>query len=167
MINRWMLPCIAMFASAVMSLNPVQGLGQEEQHSVEELTARADVVAVGIVVSRNAEWSVDRKRIWTRVVVAVTEQIKGTPADELTLTVPGGEIGEAGEFYSHAARFTDNEEVVVFADRDVRGNLRVTAGEQGKLTVERNPATGVKVVGEHVLLDALKSRIRHAMQRRE
>jgi hypothetical protein len=165
MIKRPILLLTMLFGASVFCLSPMQG--QERQYSIEELTSRAEIVAVGTVASRNAEWSADQKRIWTHVLVSVTEQLKGSPADELLIRTPGGEVGEVGEIYSHAARFTDNEEVVVFLNRDARGVLRVTGGEQGKLTVGRSAATGVKLVDERTPFEALKARIRHAVQRQE
>ena len=142
--------------------------GQSKEQTVEQLATRAEIVAVGTVADLRPEWNADRTRISTQVTLRVDQYLKGNVTENtLTLTVPGGEVDDVGETYSHVARFTNNERVVVFADRDARGGYRVTAGDQGKLTVSEDRSTGKQVVTEGLSLDILKARVRNAVRLKE
>jgi hypothetical protein len=140
--------------------------GQSNLMSTEELTNRASVVAVARVASVQSEWSADRSRILTRVGLTVEQYLKGERAERtLTIVVPGGEIDGVGELYSHAARFKPQEEVVLFAERDSRGNLRVVGGEQGKFTVGEDKATGRRVVGENQAFEVFTDNVKQAVKK--
>lgn len=141
-------------------------IGQETKYTAEELTDRAEVVAIGKVSAMRSDWNAERTRIFTEVTIMVDEYLKGEQEQTaLTLKIPGGEIGEVGEVYSHVARFKSNEEVVVFARRDTRGEFTLVAGEQGKLAVTTHERTGRKMIEGDKLLDMLKSRVRLSVDR--
>ncbi len=142
---------------------PVGARGQMPGLTPEELTSRAEVVAVGTVADVAAEWNPDRTRITTVVTISVEQYLKGErSARTMTLAVPGGEIGEVGEVYSHVARFLRNEQVVVFAEPDGRGRYRVSGGDRGKMTVREDPSTRTRVVADGLSLEVLKGRVRTA-----
>ncbi len=135
--------------------------GQAKLLSTEELTNRAVVVAVAKVSSAQSEWSAERERIFTRVTLSVEQFLKGEQHDRtITLIVPGGEIDGVGELYTHTAKFKPQEEVLVFAERDSRGNLRVVAGEQGKFTVIEDNVSSRNIVGDDQALDVLVEKIK-------
>ena len=115
--------------------------------STESLVQGADVIVVGKVTAMNSKWSNDRSRIYTRVTISVDQQIKGATSENfVTITIPGGEVDGIGEVYSHTAKFTENEEVVVFAGKDRQGNLSVIGGDEGKTTVRKEKETGRQLV---------------------
>ncbi len=139
--------------------------GQAKLMSTYELTNRASVIAVAKVATVQSEWSSDRSRILTRVGLSVEQYLKGERAERaLTIVVPGGEIDGVGELYSHAARFKPHEEVVLFAERDTRGNLRVVGGEQGKFTVVEDKASGRRFVGEDQAFEIFTERIKQVVK---
>jgi hypothetical protein len=134
----------------------------------DELAGRADIVAIGRVVSLRSEWSDDGRRILTRATVAVEEYLKGEqPQRSLVITVPGGEVEGVGELYSHSARFKKDENVVVFVERDSRGALHVTGGEQGKFSIIKDERTEKQMVAQQRTLDELKTKVRLAAQRQK
>ncbi|MFN0158350.1 MAG: hypothetical protein ACKVRP_09810 [Bacteroidota bacterium] len=154
----------SLLALAVSLLVFNAGAAQEKTFTPEELTIRAEVVAVGKVTSMRSDWNASRTRIFTDVTISVDEYLKGEQSQTmLTLTVPGGEVGEVGEAYSHVARFQNNEEVVVFVERDTRGVLRLTAGKQSKLTITSNERTGRKMIAGDKTLDMLRSQVRRTV----
>jgi hypothetical protein len=151
---------------AALQALALQAYSQSTASDVDALTARADIVAVGKVVSLRSEWSDDRRRIVTRATVAVDEYLKGELSlRSLVITVPGGEVDGVGELYSHSARFKNDEHVVVFVERDARGALRMTGGEQGKLSITKDELTHKQMVAHQRTLDELKTRVRLATQR--
>lgn len=138
---------------------------QYKAMSTEELTSRASVVVVAKVSATRSEWSADRSRILTRVSLAVEQYLKGDQAGQtLTLVIPGGEIDGVGELYTHVTRFKPDEEVIVFAERDARGGLRVVGGEQGKFTVVEDRASGRKTVGEDQALEVVVEKIKNVVR---
>jgi hypothetical protein len=67
--------------------------------SVEELTARSDVVVLGEVASVQTHWSSDHRHLFRRVTVHARETWKGAagPGAEVALVVPGGELDGVNE----------------------------------------------------------------------
>jgi len=139
--------------------------GQARPVTVDELAKRADVVVLGKVLALKSEWNNDKSRIFTRVTIGVDEVLKGDGSDRfLTITTPGGELDGVGELYSHTVRFANDEKVVVFAEKDKRGNLRVAGGERGKYTIKQSELTKNQMVADDVTLEAFTSRIRSAVK---
>lgn len=134
---------------------------QERALQTAELTRQADLVVVGKVADMRSSWNPGRTRIQTAVTVAVDQQLKGNAGGgSLTILTPGGEVDGVGEYYSHTARFTKDEHVVVFARRSPDGTLRVTGGEQGKVAVRQDQVTGARMVAGAMTLDAFIARVR-------
>jgi hypothetical protein len=154
---------LVLLAVSIRFIMPETGHCQSHPLTPEELTTRAAIVAVGTVSQVRAEWNPGRTRILTHVTVSVDQYLKGGTSQALmNLTVPGGELGEIGEVYSHTARFKEQERVVVFAEPDAGGALRVSAGDQGKITITMDRLTGRPMAAEGVSLEVLAARIRNA-----
>lgn len=129
--------------------------------TTEELTRRADVVAVGTISDMRTDWNKEKTRIYTSATLSVQEVLKGNDSPStLTITYPGGEIGTEGEVYSETASFKKHEEVMVFAKKDQSGNYRVTGGEQGKYTITTDKTSGKKMATSTTSLDDLKSQVK-------
>jgi hypothetical protein len=152
---------IALFFTTCAFL--VQTTAQVRSLETAELTRQADVVVVGRVSDVRSAWNREKTRIQTTATVAVDQVVKGNAgAGSIAIITPGGEVDGVGEYYSHMARFRKDEEVVVFARKDSEGRLRVAAGEQGKLAVKRDDATGVRTVAGDATLEAFVARVRDA-----
>lgn len=133
--------------------------------TTEELVQRADVVVVGKVTAMSSAWNSDRSRIYTRVTISVSQQIKGeTSENSATVSIPGGEVDGIGEFYSHTASFKMDEEVVVFATKDRQGQLQVTGGNEGKTTVTKDETTGLRMVSDREPMGVFTSRLKRVVQ---
>lgn len=165
MTKRWSVSPVSLLILAVVFFVAAKAESQTHGITAEELATRANIVAIGTVRSMQSEWSSDRTKIVTKVTIAVDQYLKGSQQDRtITITVPGGEVDGVGELYSHVARFRQNEEVVVFAERDAGGTLRVTGGEQGKLSLTTERFSGKRVVGEGELLEVFSTRVRGAVR---
>ena len=128
MHSRWNLRYFILVGVVVAGLVPGRLESQSKLLTTEQLTDRAEIVVIGKVTALNSAWSSDRKKIFTRVTLTVEQYLKGDQSlHTLTLVVPGGEVNETGEVYSHVARFKSNEDVVVFAQRDVRALVDLAA----------------------------------------
>lgn len=149
------LVALVVFAAAAGARSP--------ERSVGDLARGADLVAVGAVSSLASEWNTDRTRIVTRVTFSVDEYLKGSRAERtLEILVPGGEVGEVGEIYSHVPRFHRDEQVVIFARRLEDGSYRVAGGDQGKVVLRREEKTGRLITDKGEVLEAFTERVRRA-----
>jgi hypothetical protein len=104
--------------------------------SVEDLARSSDAVVHAEVVSREARWSGDGKRISTWVKLRAGEVWAGQAGQDVVVVVPGGEVGEWGQKVYGAPTFEDHEEVVVFLNRDGPSHFRVNGLALGKFRVE-------------------------------
>ena len=102
---------------------------------VESLTATADAVVYGQVVRRSSAWAPGGGQIFTTVVLRPIETWKGASAGEVSILVPGGELGELSQTVQGAAAFSDAEEVVVFLHRRAPGTYGVERLALGKFVV--------------------------------
>lgn len=152
----WIVPHVLCF------MIPMGLMAQSKAISTEDLTAQAEVVAVGKVKEAKGEWDETHSRIRTRVTLSVEEYLKGSGGSSLEVYVPGGEVDGVGELYSHTAKFSVAEEVVVFAERDGKGRFRVAGGSQGKHSITKDEASGKRVVSHYWTLDDFKGKVNKA-----
>jgi hypothetical protein len=118
--------------------------------TLDELTDRSSRIVQGTVRAFQSCPSADGQTIVTQVVLSVSTHLKapsGSPASEgdLTLTVPGGEIGGIGLRVGTSPQFSVGERVVLFLKEAPDGGLELTEGFQGKFAV--SPAGTVEPLG--------------------
>jgi hypothetical protein len=125
------------------------------------LSKGADVILTGKVVKQKSEWTRNKSRIITKTTVQVDEYIKGNlSSGSVVISHPGGEIDGVGELYSHMPEFRDNEEVLVFLNKDKNSpDYKVFSGEDGKLSIVKDK-TGKKVTASNIPLSAIKTKIK-------
>ena len=131
----------------------------------DNLTKQSDVIVVGKVGHLTSAWTEGKKMIETRVSVSVDQTIKGSIEERsITVVVPGGEIDGVGEWYSHTPRFGQDEDIVLFANKDQSGQYRVSGGEFGKVVIKKDVKTGSKIIQNFGTLDEYTSTIKKSMQ---
>ncbi len=114
--------------------------------SFEELVRQSSSVIYARVIDVRGQWTDDRRRIDSLVTVEVIKGLKGTAAGELTLTVPGGQVGRYLNLLPGAPRFVRGDLAVLFLT--ARGpRLPVPTGfTQGIYRVMRDGASGAALV---------------------
>lgn len=136
-------------------------IAQERELTLEEKTKGAELIVEGKVTALRSEWNAERTRIYTHVTIAVDQYLKGEKTEQsVVVTHMGGEVGDVGEIYSGAARFEEDEEVLVFLKEDQQGRLGVTGASQGKYTITRDQSTGERMVGKNKPLRAFREEIK-------
>ena len=112
----------------------------------EELVRQSSRVIYARVIEVRGQWTDDRRRIDSLVTVVVIKGLKGEPVAELTLTVPGGQVGRYLNLMPGAPSFARGDLAVLFLT--ARGpRLPVTTGfTQGIYRVVRDRASGVALV---------------------
>lgn len=141
---------------------------QTHQLRLADLTKEAEVIVVGKVTDVRAEWSSDKTRIFSKVSLSVDEYVKGeTPGRTVVITQLGGEIDGVGELYTHTARFSRDEEVLVFVKKDGKHNLIVAGGEEGKFRVTKDERTGERMIPGGMTLKMFTSRVKNILEQQE
>ncbi len=108
--------------------------------TVEALARESDAVVRGTVERRESHWTGDRLRIYTLVTVQVASAWRGSAPGRGVVRVPGGEVGDVGQWVDAAPTFADGEEVVLFLSRHPSGDFEVRGMRQGKFRVESGMA---------------------------
>lgn len=114
--------------------------------SFTELVRQSSSVVYARVIDVRGQWTDDRRSIDSLVTVEVIKGLKGAPAGELTLTVPGGQVGRYLNLLPGAPSFARGDLAVLFLT--ARGpRLPVTTGfTQGVYRVVRDAASGNALV---------------------
>ena len=122
--------------------------------SFQELVRQSSSVVYARVVEVRGQWTDDRRSIDSLVTVEVIRGLKGTSADELTLTVPGGQVGRYLNLMPGAPSFARGDLAVLFLT--ARGpRLPVTTGfTQGIYRVVRDGDSGAVLVTPPVVESA-------------
>jgi len=72
-----------------------------------------------------------------------------------------------GELYTHTARFSKDEEVLVFVKKDRKNNLIVAGGNEGKFKVTKNEFTGERMVPGGLTLKMFTARVKNILEQQE
>ena len=134
---------------------------QMGQSELKILSENADVIVTGKVIQQNSSWNENKTRIFTRATIQVEETLKGSGLNSVVVNYPGGEVGDIGEMYTHTPKFENDEEVLVFLEKDDKNtNYKVVNGEEGKINVLTDPKTGEKITASNVQINTLKAQIK-------
>jgi len=114
--------------------------------SFEELVRRSSSVIYARVIEVRGQWTDDRRGIDSLVTVEVIKGLKGTAAAELTVTVPGGQVGRYLNLLPGGPSFARGDLAVLFLT--ARGpRLPITTGfTQGIYRVVRDGTAGALVM---------------------
>ncbi len=137
-------------------------IAQQMKVELKDLSQDADAIITGKVVQQTSSWNQDRSRIYTQATIQVEEYLKGSSTGgSVVVTYLGGEVGDVGETYSHMPRFADQEEVLVFLQKDQKSSdYKVLYGEEGKISIINDPKTGEKITSSNVRINSLKTQIK-------
>lgn len=151
-----------LFALAVM---PAQAVTVAPL-SFEELVRQSSSVIYGRVIAVRGQWTDDRRAIDSLVTVEVIKGFKGAAGRELTVTVPGGQVGRYRNLLPGAPTFARGDLAVLFVT--ARGaRLPVTTGfTQGIYRVLHDTASGAALVTPPVV-EAVGQPIRRGDHRRK
>ncbi len=100
--------------------------------SPAELAAQADVIVTGNVVGTTSLWNDDHSQIYTDVGISVARFVKDNSWRELTVRVPGGEVGDIGMAVEDMPVFAKGQQVSLYLSRTAeRTVFKLASGGQG------------------------------------
>ena len=107
--------------------------------SLEDMVNQSDVIAIGNCLDTRSVW-VDNNLV-TLATVAVSESLKGTPGETVTVVLPGGVDANRkipiAMTYPGAPKLTPGENAFLFltADSEVGGGYNIAGFAQGKFSI--------------------------------
>ena len=119
---------------------------QHKKMSVRELTNKSNAVMYGKCSEVKSAWNQNRDMIFTEVTNIPEGYIKGNLGAQTVITIPGGRVGDIIYEVSEMPVFNTGEEVFAFVYRHPSGKNLVTGGFQGKMKIEKDRATGKRMV---------------------
>ena len=178
-------PKILALAVCLLSQPPVAMASLLRAMDLVELTAGADQIVVGDVVSVQATWDASHRSIYSTIEVNVQESWKGSPPanGRISIRQPGGKVGEIEMTVHGMPSFSAGERTLLFLKRAQvvgmgQGKRRLyrEPGSQRWLAQPRKASTEVVVIGSkgHLaaaaddqpeMLDSLREQVRALVAR--
>ncbi len=125
--------------------------------SLEELTAKADVIVQCKVDSIRSEWNNDRTMIYTFVDLRPLQFMKNQvniSGTIITLKLMGGAVGEIETVLVGSPKFQKEEEAILFIrqghGRHFEGYMEIVGLAQGKFDVIQNTVISKKIVSRNL-----------------
>ncbi|MFH1017044.1 MAG: hypothetical protein V1798_02540 [Pseudomonadota bacterium] len=118
------------------------GASMVEQLDTTRLTKQARWIHVGQVTDSWSSPDSSNGMIFTYVKMHVEQTVKGEPAQEVLIRIPGGRFRDHGMIVHGMVRFSRGERALVFLDSDREGNPSVVGLAQGKFRVYKSPVNG-------------------------
>ncbi len=84
--------------------------------------------------------------VWTRVLIEVSQVLKGPQVDTLVISEAGGTFGNVRTTVVGATGFSVGEDLVVFGSVRGEGRVQLVGLSLGKLTVRLDPSTRREIV---------------------
>jgi len=112
--------------------------------SLDQLTAGADTVARVRCLSIESRW--EGGSIWTITTAEVVEAMKGNPARQILIRLPGGRVGHFTASVDGAPRFHTGDEAVLFLSESPAGGYTVAGWVEGTFRISRDARTRAETV---------------------
>ena len=171
---------ILALAVCVLAAPPVAMASLVRAMDLVELTARADQIVVGDVVSVQASWDASHRTIYSTIEVNVQESWKGSPPanGRIRIRQTGGAVGEIEMSVHGMPSFSPGERTLLFLERahvvgmgQGKRRLYQEPGSKRWLAQARDASTEVVVigpkgkvaaaaVGQPEMLDSLREKVR-------
>jgi len=145
---------IFLLFTATLLLFPATCEAQVKMMSTQELTLESTSILYGKCTKLNSAWTEDGEMILTTVTVVPEYYVKGNMGNEVTITVPGGQVDDIIYEVSEMPAFGKGEEVFAFIWKHPSGMNLITGGYQGKLRIGTDTNTGRRIVAGRQLLEA-------------
>ena len=153
-------PALLLFATFIWFM-PDTARAQVKKMTAQELTLESSSILYGKCIKTESAWTEDRTMILTTVTVVPEYYLKGNLGGEVSITVPGGRVGDIIYEVSEMPSFQKGEEVFAFIWEHPSGLKLVTGGYQGKMQITEDKKTGQKTLaGKHLGKTAPKMLIR-------
>lgn len=111
-----------------------------------ELVHASAAVVHGRIVDVRGQWTADRRGIESLVVVEAIDYLKGRWGSEITVRVPGGQVGTFVNLIPGAPRLVAGDQVVLFLKADGPAVPVITGTSQGVYRVTSDASGALLIV---------------------
>jgi hypothetical protein len=136
---------VAIASVFVLLLSP-ECNAQKKKMSTRDMTEVSTTILYGKCTKVKSEWTKEKDLIFTTITIVPEEYLKGNLGAEAMITIPGGHVDDIIYEVSEMPVFEEGEEVFTFIWKHPSGLNLVTAGDQGKLKIEKDKKTGKRMV---------------------
>ena len=137
--------------TAILLLIPAECIAQTKRMTAKELTRESSSVFYGKCARVESAWTKEKDMIFTTVTLVPENYLKGNLGNEVTVTIPGGQVDDIIYEVSEMPVFRPGEEVVAFVWEHPSGKKLITGGFQGKMKIEKDEKTGKRMVSNRYL----------------
>ena len=130
----------------IMIFTSLECNAQSKKMSTRDLTKKSNSIVYGKCSGVKCKWNQAQDIIVTEVTIVPEGYVKGNLGGQVVVTVPGGRIGDIIYQVSEMPVFEPGEEVFAFIYRHPSGKNLVTGGFHGKMRIEKDKATGKRMV---------------------
>ncbi len=135
--------------TTILFILPTECNAQIKTMTAKELTNESTSILYGKCTRVESAWTKEKDMILTTVTVIPEYYLKGDLGNEVTITIPGGQVDDIIYEVSEMPAFRTGEEVFAFVWEHPSGKKLVTGGFQGKLKIETDISTGKRTVSGH------------------
>ena len=132
------------FITMLLLMNVINVHATVEPLNLREMTERADKIVLAKVIKSRSAWQTEERRIQTTITFQIEGYIKGSGPEQITVTLPGGQVGDITEVVSDVPTFSLDERAVLYLQNQ---SFPLVGWHQGKVVV-----VGDRVVGEEMNL---------------
>lgn len=155
-VSRGAIRQLFLFAIAT-SITASLGATTLIREGLDELVASNQRVVVGKVIDAVSYWNQDKTFILTDVRIALDETLKGQSGRELTVTLPGGRVGDLTTLIVGGAELISGRSYVLFL------NPEMLPGGQRALTIPDHSQGAFEIKMRQGELRAVSQASRHAL----
>lgn len=129
----------------------------EKSNVIDSLVEKSDVIVQARLISQQGEWK--NGAIVTRIKLMVREDLSAQGLSEMDLLIPGGEAvhpvlkTKVRTTYSHGVQLKNDQELLVFAKKELDGSYRLVDHTKSFMTISKNNNND-KVLNKLQFLDA-------------
>ena len=125
---------------------PLTCEAQVKNMTAEELALESSSILYGKCTNMESAWTENNEMIFTTVTVVPEYYLKGNLGGEVSITIPGGQVGDIVYEVSEMPAFQKDEEVFAFIWKHPSGKNLITGGYLGKLKIDTDAQTGRRTV---------------------
>jgi len=139
---------VILLCTGILLLTTTISEAQLKKMSVEEMATESTSILYGKCTKVESAWNENQDIILTSVTVVPDAYLKGNYGAEVTITVPGGRVGDIIYEVSEMPVFIEGDDVFTFLWRHPSGMNLVTGGLQGKLDIVSDKKSGKRLINK-------------------
>ena len=140
--------------TTILFILPTECIAQTKKMTAKELTNESTSVFYGKCAKVESAWTKEKDMIFTTVTLIPEDYLKGNLGNEVTVTIPGGQVDDIIYEVSEMPVFRTGEEVVAFIWEHPSGKKTgyrwIPGKNEDRTRCEDGPKNGFAKASEHL-----------------